>query len=996
MAISVNTTPIPSRAIADRLAAQRVKSLRVLTITIGVLTGLAAAGLLWLYFMQHRWQTGALGLLFAITALVSLLSNAILFFRGRTFFRLLVISICFALAVTATAAFLSGPGFPAAVVYLIFALIISSMAEKDWQANTLISLGILIAGAAALLTEYSPFAQFSLPLFNTFTLLLLGSLFIMYAVMLATQFVITTLRIRLVTAFLAIVIIPLAILSVIQSRFTFSVLTNEVTQALKLTAQQTAAGVDRFMNDKQRSIMEAAQQNLFSTYLALPAQERRSSPQDFQLRTTMRIMDTNEVNSSIYISSYALLDNRGVAVYDTLLDRVTNRFSPEILRTMGIDLGALINGEGVDESAQQYFQVPYQTGATYISDVEITNSSRGFFYISAPVRNKDGEIIGVLRARYDGLLLQDLLHSYSGQLGKNSYAILLDENNIRLADAYTPNNLYKSIAPLPAAKIEELKNKQRLPDLPAHLLSTNFTDLAKTLETFNEQNPVFQSNLSPGLKSSQQEIGAFSRMNTRPWKVIYLRSDYSDEALRRDQRRLATLVTVLIAALVGVIAVGASQLLSNPIIQLTRTAQKIHDGDLDAQVEAKGSDELGTLGAAFNSMTSQLRTLIAQLEDRVKARTQEIEKQNLALANRASQLQTVSEVARQIVSSQELENLLSSVTHLVSERFGFYHVGIFLLDEKREYAILRASNSAGGQKMLARQHMLPVGKVGMVGYATGTGQARIATDVGDDAIYFNNPDLPETRSEIALPLKVGDQIIGALDIQSTKPNDFQPDDIYLFSTLSDQVAIAIYNNQLYIETARALEESRSLHRKYLRSEWDTDTQQRKVLGYVYNRTGITPQQSENPLWKKVFSSGEAVFAALPGGSDVPGSAMMAVPIAVRGETIGVIHVQDQGQARLWSEDEIALVNSIASQVAGALENVRLFENTVRRAEREKKAMQITAKIRSTNNPEEMMQIALSELQQALKATRTQIYIRQDNDSAETQPAATSSDNGKSG
>ena len=129
------------------------------------------------------------------------------------------------------------------------------------------------------------------------------------------------------------------------------------------------------------------------------------------------------------------------------------------------------------------------------------------------------------------------------------------------------------------------------------------------------------------------------------------------------------------------------------------------------------------------------------------------------------------------------------------------------------------------------------------------------------------------------------------------------------------------------------------------------------------------------MWKKVFSSGEPVYAVLPSNNGSANHAVMAVPITIRGETIGVIHVQDQGEDRLWSEDEIAVVNSIANQVAVALENARLFENTVRRAEREKKVLQITAKIRSTNDPEEMMQIAVSELQQALNATRTQIYIR---------------------
>jgi len=230
---------------------------------------------------------------------------------------------------------------------------------------------------------------------------------------------------------------------------------------------------------------------------------------------------------------------------------------------------------------------------------------------------------------------------------------------------------------------------------------------------------------------------------------------------------------------------------------------------------------------------------------------------------------------------------------------------------------------------------------------------------------------------MALPLKVSDQVIGAIDIQSDRSNAFQQEDIELFNTLADQVAIAIYNNQLYMETLHALNEAQNLHRQYLRSEWAQDTAQRKTLGYVFNESGIAPQQAENPLWRKVFASGDPLYAVLPGKGGSVDKAVMAVPISVRGETIGVIHVQDQGENRLWSEDEIAVVNSIANQVAVALENARLFENTVRRAEREKKVLQITARIRSTNDPEEMMRIAVSELQQALKASRTQIYIRQE-------------------
>ena len=994
---STNANPKqPPEARFEQEAQSRLQSIRTLSIIIGILNGLGATGLLLLAAVQPAWQLTVPPILFALSATASFVAVQYLYPKVSGFAGSVLISVTFAIAITGTSAYLSNMGLPAAVVYLIFILMISSLQQKNWQANLLIGHGLIAAGCSALLTAFSPFEQLSIELIEIVSPAILGVLFMIYIVMLAMQFVTATLRVRLVTAFMAIVIIPLAILSLIQSRFMFNVLSDEVNRALQLAAQQTAFGIDRFMEESQRSVSEAAQFDIFTRYLSLPPDQRAGSTEETEMRLTLRVLDANELNSTVYLSSYALLERNGDVSFDTMGDRILSRFSPDSLRAMGIDVEAILQDETTNESGQDYFEVPLRSGSPFVSHLTVKNSTRGFFFVSAPVRSKEtGEIIGVLRARYDGLLLQDLLKSYNGLLGSSSYAILLDDYNIRLADAYTPNFLYKSVAPLAQEDLKILKASRRLADLPAEMLATDFKDFDNILNSYSPKAPFFITQLSPGISTGDQgQIGAISAIRSMPWKVVYLRTDYNDEDLRSEQRRLTTLVTTLISVLVGFVAVAASQLLSSPIIRLTHTAQQVSQGNLEAQAPAESADEFGMLGAAFNSMTSQLRLLIEQLEERVRVRTKEIEDQNLALATRARQLQTISEVARQIVSSQELEGLLSSITQLVSERFGFYHVGVFLLEEKHEFAVLRAANSEGGQRMLARHHMLPVGKVGIVGYATGTGEPRIATDVGDDAVYFNNPDLPNTRSEMALPLKVGNQIIGALDIQSLHSNDFHMDDIELFTTLADQVAIAIYNNQLYVETVKALNEAQSLHRQYLRSEWTEDTARRKTLGYLFNQSGVAPLQTEDPLWKKVFNSGEPVYAVLPGASSAADKAVMAVPIAVRGETIGLIHVQDQGEDRLWSEDEIAVVNSIASQVAVALENARLFENTVRRAEREKKVLQITAKIRSTNDPEEMMQIAISELQQALQASRTQIYIRQGSDTTLDEGASHSNTNGR--
>ncbi|MCA1953580.1 MAG: GAF domain-containing protein, partial [Anaerolinea sp.] len=294
---------------------------------------------------------------------------------------------------------------------------------------------------------------------------------------------------------------------------------------------------------------------------------------------------------------------------------------------------------------------------------------------------------------------------------------------------------------------------------------------------------------------------------------------------------------------------------------------------------------------------------------------------------------------------------------------------IFLLDDRKEFAILRAANSVGGKRMLARGHKLKVGEVGIVGYATGTGTPRIATDVGQDATYFNNPDLPQTRSEMALPLKVGDEIIGALDVQSTESNAFTEEDINLFTTLADQVAIAILNNRLFTETAKALEEAQNLHRQYLNQEWQRETQQRQQTGILFTPDSITPNSIITPAMQNALQTGQTIMQT------ENETALLAIPITLRGTPIGVIQLQrNQASNQEWSENEIATTQAVADQVGQALENARLFEQTLRRADRERRALEITNKIRSTNDPQLMIQIAVQELQQSLRTSRAQILI----------------------
>ncbi|RLC74414.1 MAG: hypothetical protein DRI81_13855, partial [Chloroflexi bacterium] len=169
------------------------------------------------------------------------------------------------------------------------------------------------------------------------------------------------------------------------------------------------------------------------------------------------------------------------------------------------------------------------------------------------------------------------------------------------------------------------------------------------------------------------------------------------------------------------------------------------------------------------------------------------------MERRSRQFQAAAEVARDIVAARELGDLLNRAVNLIRERFGFYHAGIFLVNDQGEYAVLQAATGKAGRQMLEQGHRLKVGEVGIVGYVTAVGLSRIALDVGADAVHFDNPLLPETRSEMALPLRVGKDVIGALDVQSRDAGAFDEEDVTILQTIADQVAVAIQNARLLHE-----------------------------------------------------------------------------------------------------------------------------------------------------------------------------------------------------
>ncbi|MEJ2556623.1 MAG: GAF domain-containing protein [Anaerolineae bacterium] len=328
------------------------------------------------------------------------------------------------------------------------------------------------------------------------------------------------------------------------------------------------------------------------------------------------------------------------------------------------------------------------------------------------------------------------------------------------------------------------------------------------------------------------------------------------------------------------------------------------------------------------------------------------------LARRARYLEATAEVARDVAAVLDLQDLLTRVVTLVSERFGFYHTGIFLLDPAGEWAVLQSASSEGGQRMLARGHRLRVGEEGIVGYVTGRGEPRIALDVGADAVFFDNPDLPDTRSEMALPLRAGGEIIGALDVQSKEPQAFSDEDVAVLQTLADQVAMAISNARLFQRAQESLEAERRAYGEISRQAWEQVLRARPTLGYLCDTQGnVKPATSR---WRS-----EMVQAAQEGRILQEGGNAVAIPVKIRDHTLGVVRLRKPDGGSEWTAEEIALMGTLTEQLGVALESARLYQDTQRRAERERMTGEVMARMRETLDVETVLKTAVNEMYQAL-------------------------------
>lgn len=751
-----------------------------------------------------------------------------------------------------------------------------------------------------------------------------------------------TFRAKLIIAFALVALIPLLVLGFYNNTITRSILTKEAQSTLADLSSQAASRIDTYLNIQVEEIRVQSEQPALISYLKMSPSERIDSPEESAAFGTLQAL--SQKDRGVFIRSIALLNARG----------------RNILDTANVNIGR-------DEGSFDFYKRPLETDLPYLSNITFLRSGEGSIYVSAPIENEFGEIIGILRAEYASGIIQNQLDVQSAG---HVLAVIDAETYLRIAYTDRTDRLNRTFGNFSDQELTSFQKAGKLPQgsmdslyVPAEEFVTGLKNLPNQ-EYFTSQSPFFQ----------EQAVATGQQLKTEPWYIVASQSQSSLLAPIQQQSQAGLLISMGILFIAALAAFFAAQVLTRPITMLTSVAEKVTNGDLTARSNISTQDEIGTLSNTFNRMTSQLQDTLNGLERRVAERSADLEMARLLSERRAQELHAISEISRTISSEQRLNILLPLVSRLVSERFDFYHVGIFFLDETRQYAVLQAANSDGGKRMMERGHQLEVGHTGIVGNVAATGNPRIALDVGSDAVFFNNPDLPGTRSEMALPLTVRGSTIGVMDVQSTKPGAFSEADASTLSILADQVAIAIENARLFGQTQEALNEVQLLNRQFQSQDWSEFIRQSPVIGY---RQGVIEGKPlEKPVEteeiRKALQKGEVVVIDTSKDKSQP---VLAIPVKLRGQTIGVLHIKAPKKKNKWNQNELTLAQAVSDRLALALENARLLQESQRRAAKEQKIGEMTAKIGGSINMRNVLQTAVEELGRALPGSEVVIQFQ---------------------
>ncbi len=556
-----------------------------------------------------------------------------------------------------------------------------------------------------------------------------------------------SLSVKLILAFLFLSLIPLGFVIYFNASFGGEHLIEDADKTLVGIAKFAADDINQFLESGLRYVASASTLHDLHDYLETPASERKGSDIEKDVYKNLESIVLLDPN---YITSVGIMDLNGVNLADTNPSQVGER-----------------------EEEKDFFVQALQTKTPYISNAALDEGEYSL-YFSAPIINENGKVVGVIRIRYDATILQNILKKSTEDSNAEGIVIdLFDEDHIALAVTDAPEDILKILVSPSDEKLKELQEAGRVLEGSGEEVIINDPELDANLRNA-EQTPVFTI-------ESEAEEAATAFIQSKSWIILAGQPQSIYQAPLQEQLRIEITIGFAMLVVVSVLAFLVARSISRPIIDLSEVAKEISNGNMNLQAKVQTTDEIGELATSFNEMTAKLRSNLTDLE------------------RRAKEVTTISEVSRRLSSVLDKQRLLIEVVEQIRSFLNYYHVHIYLLEQNSGDLIMSGGTGEAGQTMLEQKHKVTKGR-GLVGRAATTGTPVLVPNTSKDENWLPNPLLPETASEVAVPIFSGTEVIGVLDVQNNIPGSLTERDVDVLQSIAYQVSIALKNADAYMAT----------------------------------------------------------------------------------------------------------------------------------------------------------------------------------------------------
>ncbi len=827
--------------------------------------------------------------------------------------------------------YIGGAGLSIAIVLVVLIPIIATWTLSSDQATTVTFLAILAAVVTLLIDLYSfPYRRLSSDIesVSVIIIILFAFSFGIYAVWHFTHY---DLRTKFVLIFVTVSITSLGIVTVYSDRMIENNLMAGTGTTLANIADSHASSIGGLLANqvdmlKILALNEVLHESMYVVNEAYPSDTQAQKAQ-------LKAIDKEWL---VVPDSSSLIQNHltnGVASY---LKQFRKQFPNHVEVFVTDKYGGLVattnRTTDYDQSDEIWWQKTYYDGLgkIYLGQPKFDDSSLTIgLDIAIPIyHHATREVIGVLHSTYGLSEITQILDSI-----KVANTFILLPNYQLLTSRKSFRETYGT-------------------DILTEIRETQFDKYAEF--SFGGERNLLS-------KSQIKNLDNETNVTDLQWNFVVYQSLNETLSVAVNQERDLALIAITIAGVIALIAMFASQKLTTPIVKLTQTIESIIIGNFDTRADVQSTDEIGTLAFTFNQMNDQLQKEIASLEEQV--------------AIQQNQMEIILNFNQRLSGIFNQEALLKEVVSMTQRTFDYYHVQIYLLDEQKQNLMLVEGYGLIGVKMRKQRHHIPLATVGnIVAHVARHGRLIKIDDLSKASEWEHNPLLLNAHSEIAVPIILEDEVVGVLDVYSDEIGGLGADDDTILQVLVNQIATAVYNNRLLEKNQKSLEESQQLQQLYTGQVWEKFTREQKQTTFQTHQPTISPLIDLNtPEVNIALQERKRVNLTLASDSERQLN-VLAVPLKLRNEIIGVLGIRDEDTERRWTEDEFALIDTVCEQMTLAIENARLFEETGRRAGREKVIADATQQVWASGNLEKVMQTTVSQLGSILNASKVVIHL----------------------